>query len=288
MYRERVKSYVDRVFEGIWRSCFRQLRGLSPKPVRCWESAGGQRIVVVAPHPDDEVAGCAGTLLRHRAAGDDITVLFVTDGRLSRRYDLSPEVTASRRRTEAEAAAQALGAVNSQWWGFAEGEWSIEIFRRRAMQAFGTYRPDIVYAPSVVDFHPEHRKVAIALAGCIPAGIPVRMYPVQVPLTSVVANLISDVSKMVPEIVALMHIYLSQYSSLERILRMRRYAAVVYSTGNYIEEFWELEGETFARIHEAKVANLAFRGLRARALTDPLAYLIGNRARRTLRALSEG
>src|SRR3984957_20844985 len=40
-----------------------------------------ERIVVLAPHMDDEVIGCGGTLARHIACGSHITVVFLTDGR---------------------------------------------------------------------------------------------------------------------------------------------------------------------------------------------------------------
>jgi len=35
-------------------------------------------ILVIAPHPDDEVLGCGGTLLRHRRSGDRIHLVFIT------------------------------------------------------------------------------------------------------------------------------------------------------------------------------------------------------------------
>ena len=38
------------------------------------------RVFVVAAHPDDEVLGCGGTLLRHVSNGDKVYVLFVSDG----------------------------------------------------------------------------------------------------------------------------------------------------------------------------------------------------------------
>jgi LmbE family N-acetylglucosaminyl deacetylase len=36
------------------------------------------RILVVAPHPDDEVLGCGGSLARHSNEGDEITLCIVT------------------------------------------------------------------------------------------------------------------------------------------------------------------------------------------------------------------
>ena len=36
------------------------------------------RVLVIAPHPDDETLGCGGTLLKHRAAGDSVSWLIMT------------------------------------------------------------------------------------------------------------------------------------------------------------------------------------------------------------------
>ena len=44
------------------------------------EPANG-RIVVLAPHMDDETLGCGGTIARHVRAGAQVTVIFLTDGR---------------------------------------------------------------------------------------------------------------------------------------------------------------------------------------------------------------
>src|SRR5208283_1519588 len=44
-----------------------------------WEPAA-ESVLVLAPHMDDEVIGCGGTLAKHAARGASITVAFLTDG----------------------------------------------------------------------------------------------------------------------------------------------------------------------------------------------------------------
>ena len=44
-----------------------------------------KKIFVVAAHPDDEILGCGGTLLKHKKNGDKIFILFISDG-VSARY----------------------------------------------------------------------------------------------------------------------------------------------------------------------------------------------------------
>ncbi len=43
------------------------------------------KILIVAAHPDDEWLGCGGTILKHINEGDEVQVLFVSDGYSSRK-----------------------------------------------------------------------------------------------------------------------------------------------------------------------------------------------------------
>ena len=52
-------------------------------------------VFVVAAHPDDEVLGCGGTLLRHVSNGDKVYVLFVSDG-VSGRYSADSKDTKAK------------------------------------------------------------------------------------------------------------------------------------------------------------------------------------------------
>lgn len=44
-------------------------------------------ILVIAAHADDEVLGCAGTIAKHVAQGDNVEVIFLTNGVSSRNID---------------------------------------------------------------------------------------------------------------------------------------------------------------------------------------------------------
>jgi LmbE family N-acetylglucosaminyl deacetylase len=63
------------------------------------------RSVVFAPHPDDEVLGCGGTIALKVQAGADVRVVIMTDGRTSHaKYVEAPALTKMRRLEALEAA----------------------------------------------------------------------------------------------------------------------------------------------------------------------------------------
>src|SRR4051812_22340157 len=66
-----------------------------------------ERILIVAAHPDDEVLGCGGTMVRHAERGDTVDVVFVADGVTARGATAGEQL--DRRRAAAMKAAKALG-----------------------------------------------------------------------------------------------------------------------------------------------------------------------------------
>ncbi|HLI10376.1 MAG TPA: PIG-L family deacetylase [Alphaproteobacteria bacterium] len=83
----------------------------------------GRRILILAPHPDDEIVGCAVAARRARAAGARVFVLYLTTGvperdRLWRWQRAGYDMRVARRREEALAAAKLIGLepVGFQPW----------------------------------------------------------------------------------------------------------------------------------------------------------------------------
>src|SRR5690606_21351798 len=67
----------------------------------------GSRVLVIAPHPDDESLGCGGTLLLHHQLGHEVRVVFLTDAERGIKK-VPARAVRDTRRAEAVAATPAL------------------------------------------------------------------------------------------------------------------------------------------------------------------------------------
>ncbi|MGH3582361.1 MAG: bifunctional PIG-L family deacetylase/class I SAM-dependent methyltransferase [Mycobacterium sp.] len=110
------------------------------------------RVVVVAPHPDDETLALGATLADLRARGVDATVVFVTHGG-----------AADPRRAEGDRALAALGpGISAVWWDLPDGA-----LDRMADQLCRRLTPlvdehTLLFVPVETDGHADHDAVARA------------------------------------------------------------------------------------------------------------------------------
>jgi len=123
----------------------------------------GRRILILAPHPDDEVVACAAAIGRAKAQGAEILVLYLTDGCLARetmwpwRRAHRAEAIA-RRRTEAEGAAERLGITPVGWMARPTRRLWRELPRVHAEieMAIGARAPDQIWVPAYEGGNPDH------------------------------------------------------------------------------------------------------------------------------------
>lgn len=110
-----------------------------------------QIVLAVGAHPDDVEIGCGGILLRHRARGDEVSVLTLTGGEHGGK--------ASERVQEARRAAQILGAqlflASLADAAISEGLETIAIIEGRIREL----HPTIIYTHTLQDAHQDHRSV---------------------------------------------------------------------------------------------------------------------------------
>jgi LmbE family N-acetylglucosaminyl deacetylase len=270
-----------RIFAAPRTPLFRVLR--APARAASWRDAGGRRVLVVAPHPDDETIGAGGTSALHLAAGDDVTVVVVTDGSASRADGLVATEMARRREQEVESAAAVLGIRRLVCLGLPEGRWE-------AAEAARQLRPlveaaELVYAPSCVDYHPEHMAVARLVADLVRSHQLVRVYELGVPLTPVLANCVADIQTVASLTARALAAFRTQRLTLAPYERLARYRARVYGL-DAAEVFWQLPGDVYRRlmaVGDWRGGRSPFRAVRWRPFTDPLCALAGLRHRMALR-----
>lgn len=122
----------------------------------------GEQILVIAPHPDDEVIGCGGVLALAARAGRSITVMIVSDGAAS----VSGDDPSSTRERESLAGLEKIGVTTKpEFLGLPDrhvAEHSVEL-NQRLVNTLERTRPDLILVPSPLDIHPDHVSVTKAL-----------------------------------------------------------------------------------------------------------------------------
>lgn len=126
------------------------------------------RVVVVAPHPDDEALGCGGTLLRiaKERPGAELHWVIVTSMPESAGY--SAERLAERE-SEIAKVAERLSCTSVHRLGFpAAGLDRVPIgdLISELGNVFRQVEPDTVFLPYRHDVHTDHRRVFDAAAAC--------------------------------------------------------------------------------------------------------------------------
>jgi N-acetylglucosamine malate deacetylase 1 len=121
------------------------------------EEGDEMRVVVVAPHPDDEVIGCGGSIARHVAAGDTVTVIVVI---ARERSFFDTGTSDAELAAELAEACRVLGVAD--YVHLDEASRDVRIDRRLVTTLAGHFRrivPDVVYVPHAGEGDREHQLV---------------------------------------------------------------------------------------------------------------------------------
>jgi LmbE family N-acetylglucosaminyl deacetylase len=151
---------------------------LTTSPLRLTST---DRVLAIAPHPDDESIGCGGLLLAARDAGAARRVVLRTDGDnnpwpqrwIEKRWRIDAAARArwgARRRTEAQQALDILGVAADQrvFSGFPDTALTslllhdadrLSVPLREQIAAFA---PTHIAFPALTDRHPDHSAAHIA------------------------------------------------------------------------------------------------------------------------------
>lgn len=126
------------------------------------------KILFVAVHPDDETLGCGGTILKHKALGDEVYWMIITSIR-NHPNNYPADVVEKRDRT-IKAVADAYGfnsVVELDVPTTLVDKFDIGLLVKRASKFIDEIRPDVVYMMHEHDVHSDHQTSFSAIYSCL-------------------------------------------------------------------------------------------------------------------------
>jgi LmbE family N-acetylglucosaminyl deacetylase len=261
---------MKEVFGNLVRGIYRQLLPAGAKrALRQWtmfdqpecppavvDAFDESRVLVLAPHMDDEVVGCGGVLALHARSGARITVVYLTDGAssdptLEHRTVPGPQREAARRalserrKREAREAADVIGIAQLEFLDRPDGAlMAAPSLVSEVSELIRRYRPDIVYFPCALEMHPDHFAAARLLAALADSGggherLLCRAYEAWTPL---LPNRIADVSDVFDVKISALRKFESQLEHVDyvrAITGLNAYRAMTRDGHGYFEAFFE-------------------------------------------------
>jgi len=119
--------------------------------------SGNLRVMVFAPHPDDELVGCGGSIAKHVSLGNKVTIVYLTSGDAGNIHFKKNEL-ANIRENEARKGMQLMGVNNLIFLknldGYLEasGENLVKV-----VELIREYKPNVIYLPSPDEAHQDHK-----------------------------------------------------------------------------------------------------------------------------------
>ena len=241
----------------------------------------GKKVIVLAPHPDDEVFGCGGTLNQMAEAGAEITVLIITDGVL--RCEHTTETLfrekAQKRHEESIKAAKTLNYPKPIFLGLQDGE--LLQHRNLANELklhFTQNHHDLILAPSIWEMHRDHRAVAQAALTLLNEAThecQLAFYEVGIPLPP---NYLVDISRSQPKKDQAMQHFLSQLETqayADQIRGLNRFRSYTLGPHTTTAEAFHIvsheNASTFSSTHSPSQHTLAL--IKAEQEQEPIETL---------------
>lgn len=170
---------LPRLIEGEGTSDFTWQRWMAAAPCPDLSIpsvlAPSQRLVVVAPHPDDEVLACGALIAMHAARGGEVVIVAVTDGEGSHggASGTGPTDLAARRRGERLQGLLQLGLQHPSVHALAlrDGDVQSQSMLLRGWLLFFLRPDDVVVSTWEGDGHPDHEATGrVTRQTCLQVG----------------------------------------------------------------------------------------------------------------------
>jgi len=222
----------------LWKKYFLPAqKGVSPEECRGKQGS----ILVIAPHPDDDVLGAGGTMAAAVQQGRAVFAVYITDGRGSLRMNpaISGEEMAALRKKEAMSALRVLGATGGFFLEKQSQELTGEAQKETEEVLTGILQdvlPQEVFLPAPYERHPTHQRCTQLSIRALRKISPVKPnllgYSLWGSFWGVRKRIVHDISPFIRKKVEAIMAHASQ-------LAYKDYQQGIIGKNNYEAIFWE-------------------------------------------------
>ena len=230
-----------------------------------------QKILVLAPHPDDEVFGAGGLLVKLAQKQREITVAYFCDGsggipeknyqalsqrnekeELGQRIDHDLNLIEIRK-SEAKKSAAILGLKEQIFFGYRDGRLAAGQAAFKALNdLIERVKPDIILTPSFLDNHPDHRAVNEVLVNSDIDNKDFEIWAYEV-WTPIFVNRIVDISAVIEKKKTAIDAHASQLKSRRydrAIIGLNQYRAELNGLTGFAEGFFATTFEIYQKLYQ--------------------------------------
>lgn len=125
-----------------------------------------KKVLVISAHPDDEILGCGGTLFKHKANGDELSWIIVTN--VFENQGFTKQRIESRQE-EIEQIKKTVGFSNVHKLDYPTMSLtpaSLNDMIPKIAKLFNELKPEIIYVMNRSDAHSDHRITFDAVVSC--------------------------------------------------------------------------------------------------------------------------
>ena len=217
-----------------------------------------KNIIIVSAHPDDEVLGAGGTLIKHKNNNDKITWIIATDINIKAGYS-SDQINS--RKKEVEQIKKEIGISKVYNLGYSTTSLSSSSVNEMVpvvSEIFKITKPEIIYVVNRSDAHSDHRHLFNAVFSCTKffrhnyikkilmyECISETEFAPALPENQFIPNYFVDISNEIENKIKLIEIYKSEIGlhpfprSIENIKALAKYRGAMIGV-NYAESFHAL------------------------------------------------
>lgn len=232
-------------FHRLWARYHQELTATCPLR----EDLSGERVLILAPHCDDEIIGCGGAILSYLKQGKSVSIAYMTNGQKQGSSKDAAKVIAERQ-AEAYQVATTLGIPRKQihFLGGTDGDLLNSPVEDNLAQVLQDVEPDAIFLPIPLDNHIDHFAVSQKLVKAeamresrspsIPATkTDLYLYESQSPLTLFYSNVSLRITETFPQKMALLNSFTSQPYPFKFVANLDRMNGSFWGRGEICETY---------------------------------------------------